>query len=118
LKNWIKDIEADRAAQRQAGREEAEKQAFDLLQFYGVPKERACTVVNGIDVLVTRLNRSIDSERGNRAMEAKRYAEVVEALEEILPTNECDVGQGLAPYYIHSDTIKRARKALDEARKG
>jgi len=72
-------IEADRAAQRQAGREEAEEHAFDLLRFYGIPKERAHTVVNGIDVLVTRLNREIESERGNRAMEAKRYAAVVEA---------------------------------------
>jgi hypothetical protein len=49
---------------------------------------------------------------------AKRYSAVVEALEEILPVE--GPGEGLAPYYIHSDTIKRARNALsdlDEARK-
>jgi len=87
LKNWIKDIEADRAAQRQAGREEI--QAESILHF------------------------------NNRAAHlSERYADLVEALEEILPINDGDIGKGLAPYYIHSDTIKRARKALSALGEG
>ena len=32
------------------------KQACDMLNFYGVPNERAKTLANGIDVLVTRFS--------------------------------------------------------------
>ena len=37
-------------------------------------------------------------------------AKIREALEELLPVG--DIAKGLAPYYIHSDTIKRGREAL------
>lgn len=115
-------IESAFSDQRQAGREEAEKQVFDLLRFHGVPQERACTVVNGIDVLVTRLNRAIDSERGNRAMEAKRCAAVVEALRNVVDGNDL-AAKRRQPIESWKDSdfrqqAKKALSALDEAMKG
>jgi hypothetical protein len=39
-----------------------------------------------------------------------REAALVESLEEFIPNGE--TGPGLAPYYIHADTILRARALL------
>ena len=40
--------------------------------------------------------------------------QLLEALNEILPIG--DIADGLAPYYIHSDTIKSARSAIAKAK--
>jgi hypothetical protein len=39
--------------------------------------------------------------------------DLLEALQEVAPLG--DIAEGLAPYYIHSDTIKRIRAALAKA---
>ncbi|MGE5822825.1 MAG: hypothetical protein ACM31M_09655, partial [Nitrososphaerota archaeon] len=36
-----------------------EKQAFDVLNFFGIPKERAVTIENGIQVLQRRMEKEI-----------------------------------------------------------
>ena len=47
------------------------ERAFAMLTMHGVPKERAKTVANGIDVLMTRVDREIKAIEGNSAMKAE-----------------------------------------------
>jgi hypothetical protein len=39
------------------------ERAYQVLEFYGVPRERAHSVHNGIEVLITRVKRQRESER-------------------------------------------------------
>jgi hypothetical protein len=51
------DSKSDGIAQ---GRREID-QAFSMLERFGVPRERAVTIANGIDVLITRMHRKMES---------------------------------------------------------
>lgn len=42
--------------------------AFSMLSVYGVPKGRAGTISNGIDVLATRYKKEINMDAGEKAM--------------------------------------------------
>jgi hypothetical protein len=42
------------------GRREIDR-AFSMLEHFGVPRERAVTIANGIDVLITRMHRKMES---------------------------------------------------------
>lgn len=74
-----KYIESFAAAQRQAGREEADDRAFKMLEAFGVPRRRAETVENGIMVLQDRMRKAIESEQMASESLSKRYAALVEA---------------------------------------
>jgi len=77
----FEDIGIRLASAREQGELELGR-AFSMLEINGVPRERAKTVSNGIDVLVTRLSRAIESAEGNAAIyreQAERKGEEMRA---------------------------------------
>jgi hypothetical protein len=93
----------------------AEDRAYQMLEFFGVPKERAKTIANGIDVLSNRYNKAFkslsmeigDCKKHNGEMSAdyredfdKQNAEI-ERLREI-PKKVVAVFDKYASYDAHS----------------
>jgi hypothetical protein len=70
------------------GRREID-QAFSMLEHMGIPRERAKTVANGIDVLVTRLHREMDA-REHAAKDQGRREAVEEYCKECSCMGPCD----------------------------
>lgn len=118
-------IESRDAAQRQAGREEADDKAFRMLETFGVPRGRAETVVNGIMVLQDRMRKAIESEQMASASQSKRYAALEEAAKLAKGTIEYVKqyveGQGLSAEEDCDEAVEAIDKALadlEQARKG
>ena len=65
-------------------RDEEIKRAYDYLSACGVPKERAGSLHNGIDVLATRFRKEINLDAGEKAVlksENKKLKEQLSRLE-------------------------------------
>lgn len=57
--------------------------SFQILGLYGVPRERAKTVHNGIEVLITRLARENEAIRANAESDRALLEDAVKMLDDV-----------------------------------
>lgn len=68
-------VEVEQQRKRIAELEAAQQAAFSMLELFGIPRTRAKTVANGVDVLATRYRRAaFESDRLIAALTAERDA--------------------------------------------
>jgi len=59
------------------------KRAYDYLSMCGVPKQRAGTLHNGIDVLATRFRKEINMDAGEKGMLQEKIKKLQDVIKQI-----------------------------------
>jgi len=124
---------AEEATIRAETAETERERAFSMLSAEGVPRERAKTIANGVDVLATRYRRDIQGAEAQLAALRAAVEELLKALEYVADKGHygahtagvidtailnaraaLDAGKGGDtdnPYLLHGDELKRAEDA-------
>ena len=80
------------------------EKAYSVISMYGIPKERAVTLHNGIDVLMTRIKREAESKDYELSTTKETLQDAIGALEGVMiDANEswctCSSEEGDGCYY-------------------
>ena len=96
-------------------RDEEIKKAYDYLSACGVPKERAGSLHNGIDVLATRFRKEINLDAGEKAELRAKIKKLRDALEGIGNYAKTSEWHEPGDYtQIYDELIQDARQALKD----